>query len=78
MQKQGQENSFHEKIHETYYRLGCHSHGSGFRAHVSRSALNFQVTATMAAMTAPAMIVFPFQLAGCVYQPPAGDQTCLG
>ena len=22
--------------------------------------------------------MLPFQLAGCAYQPPAGDQTCLG
>lgn len=63
---------------QTYYRLGYHSPGRGLCAQVSLSALNFQVTATMAAMTAPAMIVLPFQLAGWVYQPPAGDQTCLG
>lgn len=29
-------------------------------------------------MTAPAMMVLPFQFAGWAYQPPAGDQTCLG
>lgn len=63
---------------ETYFRLGYQPPGSGLRANSSRSALNFHVTATMAAMTAPATIVLPFQLAGCAYQPPAGDQTCLG
>lgn len=29
-------------------------------------------------MTRPKAAVFPFQLDGCAYQPPAGDQTCLG
>ena len=29
-------------------------------------------------MTAPITAVFAFQLAGCEYHPPAGDQTCLG
>ena len=62
----------------TYYRLGCHSQDSGLRAQVSRSALNFQVTATIPNMTAPAMSVFPLQFAGWAYQPPAGDHTCLG
>lgn len=62
----------------TYSRLGCHSPGSGLRAQVSRSELNLQVTATMPTMTAPAIIVLALQLAGCAYQPPAGDQTCLG
>lgn len=62
----------------TYFRLGYQPPGSGLRAHVSRSALNFHVMATMAVMTAPAMMVLPFQLAGWAYQPPAGDQTCLG
>lgn len=28
--------------------------------------------------TAPKTAVFFFQLDGCAYQPPAGDQTCLG
>lgn len=32
----------------------------------------------MPAMTPPMIMVFPFQLCGCPYQPPAGDQTCLG
>lgn len=28
--------------------------------------------------TAPIIAVFAFQLAGCPYHPPAGDQTCFG
>lgn len=28
--------------------------------------------------TSPITAVFAFQLAGCPYHPPAGDQTCLG
>jgi hypothetical protein len=62
----------------THNRLGCHSHGSGFRAHVSLSALKDHVAATTPTMTAPAIMVLAFQLAGWAYQPPAGDQTCLG
>ena len=29
-------------------------------------------------MTTIIIAVFVFQLAGCAYHPPAGDQTCLG
>jgi hypothetical protein len=66
------------KEFETYRRLAYHCPGSGLCAQVSRSALNFQVTATMPAMTTPAIRVLARQLEGCAYQPPAGDQTCLG
>jgi hypothetical protein len=32
----------------------------------------------MPIMTTPMIAVFAFQFEGCEYQPPAGDQTCLG
>ena len=32
----------------------------------------------MLTRTKPTTAVLPFQLPGCAYQPPAGDQTCLG
>ncbi|KAF2654898.1 ribonuclease III [Lophiostoma macrostomum CBS 122681] len=32
----------------------------------------------MPAMAAPMIAVFALQFEGCAYQPPAGDQTCLG
>jgi hypothetical protein len=44
----------------------------------SRSALIFHTMAVMPKMMTPKTAVLAFQLAGCVYQPPAGDQTCLG
>lgn len=62
----------------TYFRLGNHSPDSGLRDQVSRSALNFHVTAKTPAMTTPAMSVLALQFAGCAYQPPDGDHTCLG
>ena len=62
----------------TYYRLGCHSPASGLRAHVSLSALNFHVMATMPTMMPAATKVLALQFPGWAYQPPEGDQTCLG
>ena len=32
----------------------------------------------MPVITTPMIAVFVFQFFGCEYQPPAGDQTCLG
>jgi hypothetical protein len=44
----------------------------------SFSALTFHVQQVMPKMMMPKMAVLDFQLVGCAYQPPAGDQTCLG
>lgn len=38
----------------------------------------FHAMAVIPITTAPITAVFAFQLAGCEYHPPAGDQTCLG
>lgn len=38
----------------------------------------FHTIAVSPNMTTPIIAVFAFQLAGCAYHPPAGDQTCLG
>lgn len=62
----------------TYYRLGKNLPGSGNLYLCSLSADTLQARKVIAAMTPPIIIVFPFQLCGCPYQPPAGDQTCLG
>lgn len=61
-----------------HYRLGKKRPGSGNLVLISRSALMLQAIATMPTMTAPITAVFDFQLAGCAYHPPEGDQTCLG
>ena len=37
-----------------------------------------QTHAVMPTQTRPTIAVLRFQLGGCAYQPPAGDQTCLG
>lgn len=63
---------------ETYYLLGKNRPGSGILVLCSWSALYLKATADMANMTSPIIAVFDFQFAGCAYQPPAGDQTCLG
>lgn len=63
---------------EQYYRLGKNLPFSGILYLNSRSALMFHAIAVIPAMTTPIIAVFAFQLAGCAYQPPAGDQTCLG
>lgn len=64
--------------HVAHYRLGKKRPGSGNLVLYSRSALMLQTTAVMPAMTSPMTAVLAFQLAGCAYHPPAGDQTCLG
>ena len=38
----------------------------------------FHAIAVIPKTTTPITAVFAFQLAGCAYHPPAGDQTCLG
>lgn len=67
-----------ESMAPTYYLLGKKRSGSGILCRYSRSALSFQVNAVMPKMTRLKIAVLAFQLAGCAYQPPAGDQTCLG
>lgn len=62
----------------TYYRLGKNRPSSGNLVLVSRSALSFHINPVRPMMTAPITAVFAFQFDGCEYQPPAGDQTCLG
>lgn len=62
----------------TYYRLGKNAPSLGMMYRCSLSALSFQAPATTPSMTRPMMAVFCLQFAGWVYQPPAGDQTCLG
>ena len=61
-----------------YYLLGKNLPCSGNLVLISRSALTLHVKVQMPAMTAAMMAVLAFQLAGCAYQPPDGDQTCLG
>lgn len=48
------------------------------RGRCSICALMLQRMAPMPKRAAPAIRVLPFQLAGCEYQPPAGDHTCFG
>lgn len=62
----------------TYYRLGKNRPGSGILCLNSRSALRLNARAVMPRTTAMQTAVFAFQLEGCAYQPPDGDQTCLG
>lgn len=38
----------------------------------------FHAIAVIPMTTTPITAVLAFQLAGCPYHPPAGDQTCLG
>lgn len=44
----------------------------------SLSALSFHIIAVIPTITTLKNAVFAFQFAGWEYQPPAGDQTCLG
>lgn len=44
----------------------------------SFSALIFQTTAVTPIIANRLIAVLAFQFGGLVYQPPAGDQTCLG
>ena len=62
----------------TYCRLGKKRPSSGNLVLTSRSALTFHIKAVMPKMTTPKIAVFAFQFAGWAYQPPEGDQTCLG
>jgi hypothetical protein len=61
-----------------YYRLGKNLFDSGILSRYSFSALTLQTMAVIPTRTAPKTAVLAFQFAGCAYQPPAGDQTCLG
>lgn len=61
-----------------YCRLGKKLPGSGILYRTSRCALMFQQIAVNPTIMAPNIAVFARQLCGCPYQPPAGDQTCLG
>jgi hypothetical protein len=63
---------------ETYYLLGKNLPSSGNFVRTSLSALNFHIIAVSPTMTIPNTAVLAFQFEGCEYQPPAGDQTCLG
>lgn len=62
----------------THYRLGKNLPSSGNLVRTSLSALNFHISPVRPTTTNPKTAVFPFQFEGCEYQPPAGDQTCLG
>jgi hypothetical protein len=62
----------------TYYLLGKNRPGSGILYLCSRCALRFHAAAVMPIMTRLKTAVLAFQFDGWVYQPPAGDQTCLG
>ena len=62
----------------TYYRLGKNLPSSGNFVRTSLSALSFHIIAVSPTITTPNTAVFAFQFEGCEYQPPAGDQTCLG
>jgi hypothetical protein len=66
------------RIYMTYYRLGKKRPCSGILSRYSRLALTIQTMPTMLLRTRPMTAVLPFQLLGWAYQPPAGDQTCLG
>lgn len=63
---------------ETYYLLGKNRPGSGILLRYSSSPSIFHTIAVMPITARPAMAVLRFQLAGCAYQPPEGDQTCFG
>lgn len=62
----------------TYYRDGKKRPSSGNFVRVSLSALSFHINPVSPTITMPKTAVFAFQFAGREYQPPAGDQTCLG
>ena len=62
----------------TYYLLGKNLPGSGILCLYSMSALIFHTTAVIPTMATMTTAVLAFQLAGWAYQPPDGDQTCLG
>jgi hypothetical protein len=62
----------------THYLLGKNRPSSGNLVLVSLSALSFHINPVNPTITKPMTAVFAFQFDGCEYQPPAGDQTCLG
>ncbi len=62
----------------TYYLLGKKRPGSGMAEYSSVCALKYHTMAVMPKTAAPRTAVLDFQFLGCAYQPPAGDQTCLG
>jgi hypothetical protein len=62
----------------THYLLGKKRPGSGILWRYSSSESIFHTIATIPKMVRPAIAVLRFQLLGWAYQPPAGDQTCLG
>lgn len=62
----------------SYYRLGKKRWRSGILSRYSRFALNMKAMPAMLAMVRPTTAVLVFQLLGWAYQPPDGDQTCLG
>lgn len=68
----------HSSSWYAYYRLGKNRPCSGILSRYSRLALAMKATPTIPVRTRPMTAVLPFQLAGCAYQPPAGDQTCFG
>lgn len=76
--KNGQNSDSEMITGRTYYRLGKNRPGSGIRGLSSNSALIFHVIVQIPSITSDTIAVFIFQFAGCAYQPPAGDQTCLG
>lgn len=58
--------------------LLLHRHTSGILCLYSNCALNVHAIAVMPPTTPSMIAVFVLQLSGWPYQPPAGDQTCLG
>jgi len=67
-----------ERVLKTYSLLGKKRPSSGNFVLYSFFALYEKAAAVIPKTTSPMTIVFAFQFAGCAYQPPAGDQTCLG
>ena len=61
-----------------YYLLGKKRPCSGILYLCSRSALRLKKTPATRTTERPMTAVLAFQFLGCEYQPPAGDQTCLG
>ena len=65
-------------VGDPYHRLGKKLPSSGKVVLNSRSALTLHVKAQIPTIIVAMTAVLAFHLAGCAYQPPAGDQTCLG
>ncbi|KAK8188018.1 ribonuclease III domain-containing protein [Phyllosticta capitalensis] len=65
-------------VRGTDFRLGKKRPWAGILSRYSRLALAVNRTAAMPTSTEPMTAVLAFQFLGCPYQPPAGDQTCLG